>query len=391
MESVGCHKAWKAAFAALAFLLSSCLLETTSLASSSVILTWDANPEPDVEGYKIYMGTASGNYSQTNNVGNVVVATLSGLTTGTTYYFVATAYNTSGLESDYSNEISFTPTSSATNNPPVISLSASLQAQKEIETAIPSLVISDADAGNGNVTVTLSTSHGKLYLSSTVTGGLTTGHIAGNGSANVTVNSPLAVFNATVNNPTGFRYTGNLNFTGTDTLVVTANDNGNSGSGGARSATKSMTVIVTGTIYDEWLSQSFNTSELSNPANEPTLWGELADPDKDGQSNLLEFAVGSNPAVADLEQKAVYTQVEDASGQKYFSLVFKRRKNQSIVQYHPEVSADQSAWFSGNGHVREISAVSLNADFELVTYQDLTPITIGNPRFIRLRIVTDLN
>jgi sulfur relay (sulfurtransferase) complex TusBCD TusD component (DsrE family) len=44
----------------------------------------------------------------TNNVGNVTNATVSSLTSGTIYYFAATAVDTSGLESDYSTEIVYT-------------------------------------------------------------------------------------------------------------------------------------------------------------------------------------------------------------------------------------------------------------------------------------------
>jgi hypothetical protein len=79
------------------------------------------------------------------------------------------------------------------------------------------------------------------------------------------------------------------------------------------------------------------------------------------------------------------------SGQKYFSITFKRRKNQSLVQYWPEVSSDQETWQSGNGKVQEVGSVNLNTDFEVVTYQDLTAITENNPRFIRLRVVMNEN
>lgn len=376
-------------FALLAGCALAFLWQTAALASSSVILAWDANPEPDIAGYRIYSSTVSGNYNATNDVGNVTTTTLSGLTTGMTYYFAATAYNTSGLESDYSNEISFTPVSTDTNNPPVISLAASMNAQKETATAVTSLSVADADVGSGNVTITLAVDNGTLFLSPSISGGLTSGQITGNGSALVTTIAPLTSFNSTVNNASGLRYTGNLNFIGTDTLAVTANDN--TGSTGAQSSSKSMTILVAGNAYDQWLSQSFNQSDLSNPSNESSLWGELADPDADGQSNLLEFAVGSDPTAVDLDEKVVYTSIEDVGGQKHFSLTFKRRKNQSLVQYLPEVSSDQESWVTGGANVQQIDLVSLSADFELVTYQDLTPISTSSPRFFRLRVVMNEN
>jgi uncharacterized protein (DUF2141 family) len=46
-----------------------------------------------------------GPYTQTQDVGNVLTATFTGLATGT-HYFVVTAYDTSGNESMASNEAS---------------------------------------------------------------------------------------------------------------------------------------------------------------------------------------------------------------------------------------------------------------------------------------------
>jgi hypothetical protein len=73
---------------------------------AQVALTWDPNTEPDLAGYKLYVGTASGVYTTTIDVGNMTTHTVAGLQPGATYYFVVTAYNTSGLESGFSNEVS---------------------------------------------------------------------------------------------------------------------------------------------------------------------------------------------------------------------------------------------------------------------------------------------
>src|ERR1019366_330702 len=66
-------------------------------------------------------GAASGTYTNTVDVGNVTDATISSLISGTTYYFAATAYDTSALESDYSTEAIFTNVTAAS---PVIVLSS---------------------------------------------------------------------------------------------------------------------------------------------------------------------------------------------------------------------------------------------------------------------------
>ena len=73
----------------------------------SVTLEWDANSEPDVAGYKLYFGTASGIYTETFDAGKVTVAAVP-LVPGVTYFFAITAYNGEGLESGFSNEVVFT-------------------------------------------------------------------------------------------------------------------------------------------------------------------------------------------------------------------------------------------------------------------------------------------
>ncbi|MEW6001249.1 MAG: choice-of-anchor D domain-containing protein [Nitrospirota bacterium] len=89
-------------------------LNGSSLFAGVGTLSWDppatntdGSPLTDLEGYKVYYGTSSGNYSQGIDVGNVTTYTVSNLNDGT-YYFAVTAHDTSGNESDYSNEVSKT-------------------------------------------------------------------------------------------------------------------------------------------------------------------------------------------------------------------------------------------------------------------------------------------
>jgi Fibronectin type III domain len=78
--------------------------------TQSVMLAWDTDTDPTVVGYNnLDYGTSSGSLTQTENVGNVSTATVPGLTAGETYYFAVTAYNAAGVNSAYSNEVSFTP------------------------------------------------------------------------------------------------------------------------------------------------------------------------------------------------------------------------------------------------------------------------------------------
>ncbi|PYT15718.1 MAG: hypothetical protein DMF51_06235, partial [Acidobacteria bacterium] len=81
-----------------------------AFASTVVQLTWDANTETDLAGYRIQYGTTSGNYTGTIDVGNVTSYAVPGLVANTTYYFVVVAYDLAGNVSGRSNEVSAMPT-----------------------------------------------------------------------------------------------------------------------------------------------------------------------------------------------------------------------------------------------------------------------------------------
>ena len=80
---------------------------------SEIVLDWDDNTEPDLAGYNVYRSTTMGGpYSKVNGpLVSVSTYTDTGLSNGTTYYYMVRAENTVPLESGNSNEVSETPTS----------------------------------------------------------------------------------------------------------------------------------------------------------------------------------------------------------------------------------------------------------------------------------------
>jgi uncharacterized protein YjdB len=83
-----------------------------NLAWSQVTTNSDGSACSDLAGYKIYYGTTSGHYGTPvtvplSSLSDPIAPTYSllGLTQGVIYYIVATAFNTFGNESDYSNEV----------------------------------------------------------------------------------------------------------------------------------------------------------------------------------------------------------------------------------------------------------------------------------------------
>ena len=85
------------------------LLPTVSMAAPA--LDWNAVTQCDdlstcsADGYIVYYGSVSSNYTHTVDVGNSTSYSLSSLSTGT-YYFAVTAYSSTIASSVYSNESS---------------------------------------------------------------------------------------------------------------------------------------------------------------------------------------------------------------------------------------------------------------------------------------------
>ena len=91
------------------FNLNSIRVTAAQAPGTTATLAWDAVTAANLSGYRIYYGTAPGTYLQSAgqglNVGNVTTYTVTGLSSGTRYYFAATAYDTLNKETTYSDEV----------------------------------------------------------------------------------------------------------------------------------------------------------------------------------------------------------------------------------------------------------------------------------------------
>jgi RHS repeat-associated protein len=64
---------------------------TVTQGNEELTVSWNANQEP-VDGYKVYWGTESRNYTNSVNVGKTTTYTITGLTNGVPYYIAVKAY-----------------------------------------------------------------------------------------------------------------------------------------------------------------------------------------------------------------------------------------------------------------------------------------------------------
>lgn len=117
-----------------------------------------------------------------------------------------------------------TLTVGATNSAPIVTVPGNQTSFQNSSLAISGLSITDVDAGNNPIQVTLTATNGNLLLNPPP--GLTVGG-DGNGSRNVILTGTLAAINAGLASLT---YTPTTPFfTGTDTINITANDQGFTG------------------------------------------------------------------------------------------------------------------------------------------------------------------
>jgi uncharacterized repeat protein (TIGR02543 family) len=207
-------------FAALTFIL---LLFTPNVYSFQITLAWDPNTEIDVAGYKLYYGNASHNYTSIVNVGNQTSYTISGLEDGKTYFFSLTAYSTSYVESNFSEELPYTtPTT-----PPACTYSLSPASQSF-----------NASGGTGSVTVTTQSSCSWTVTNNcswvTITSG-SSGTGSGTVNYSVSPNTSITSRSVTIN-------IAGQTFTVTQEGVKTYSISATAGTGGSISPSGSITV-----------------------------------------------------------------------------------------------------------------------------------------------------
>ncbi len=135
------------------------------------------------------------------------------------------------------------------------------------------------------------------------------------------------------------------------------------------------------------LSDALELSATNPPSR--TALDPNGDPDGDGQSNLLEFALGRNPLVLNNDNASQVSIIEDI-GNRYLSIRY--RRNRWAMQYldiRVERSLDLGAadsWNSGETTTAEVTPLGDAVDE--ITERSLSPINSHAAEFLRLRVQT---
>ncbi|MCH6258405.1 choice-of-anchor B family protein [Puniceicoccaceae bacterium K14] len=158
--------------------------------------------------------------------------------------------------------------------------------------------------------------------------------------------------------------------------------------------------LIIGRLTDSleiWRQENFQLVDLNNPDANGTLWGNLAAPDKDGLTNLQEFAIDSDPNSKTIENgistsiRQFTSSSEPETMQSFQTISFIRRLDASFMSYNPEYSESlmPDSWQGGFEFVEYSEGPTENTRIE--TYRSTIPIEefpSGQGLFLRLTHAT---
>ena len=230
--------------------------------AQAATLMWDSVPDPDVTGYKVYVGQAPGGYSISTDVGNAVSWTISGTVNGTTSYLAVTAYNSMGLESRFSAEVLYLGANG--NQAPSVLVIPNQVIPEDTSTAVLPVTVGDVETSAGSLILTSTSSNPPLVPDGNI--------ILGGSGSNRTV-----------------RITPRANQFGTATITLNVDD-------GSASTTTSF-LLTASPVNDAPVIANIPAQVINEDNRLGPISFTIADLETDA-SNLTLSASSSNPALA---------------------------------------------------------------------------------------------
>ena len=127
--------------------------------------------------------------------------------------------------------------------------------------------------------------------------------------------------------------------------------------------------------------QSWRVSYFGTPANTGNA-ADAADPDGDGISNLMEYALGSNPLTAGTSGLP-FSDIESSNGLNYMTITVPKNSAATDITYIVEVSGDMQTWNSGTTYT-----TTLQSTATVLRVRDNVAVSTAGQRFIRLRVTS---
>ncbi|WP_199247280.1 DUF4347 domain-containing protein [[Phormidium] sp. ETS-05] len=172
----------------------------------------------------------------------------------------------------------------AVNDAPIITVPVTLSVDEDMPLVVSGVSITDVDAGNNNITVTLTVNHGNLTVNSGVAGGVAAANISANGTNSVTLTGTVTEINQTLADAAGLTYQNLSDFYGTDNLTIVAND-------GALTDTQVINITVN-SVNDAPVLTLPPSQNANQSVNLPISGINVAD--VDAASGILEVSLFAN-------------------------------------------------------------------------------------------------
>jgi hypothetical protein len=135
------------------------------------------------------------------------------------------------------------------------------------------------------------------------------------------------------------------------------------------------TIVIQDRPLDDWRKANFNAGELSNPA----LSGDLADLDLDGLANLMEFALGLPPKLANANP--LNPRIES----NHFTLTYTRNKSATDVSLTLENSPDLISWSANPASFEQVDCVDEGV-IQRITVRLKALASTASTSYVRLRV-----
>lgn len=264
------------------------------------------------------------------------------------------------------------------NEAPVISASSPVNFLEGSTNPVNGIALADPDAGAADISVTFGVTNGTLHLDDT---GALAGKVSGNNTNSVTVTASTTAIHAALNSD-GLIYQATTVPVGSYPLSIQANDLGNTGPGGPQSSSASLEINIVPSQFNQWRQEYFPT-QLGDLA----ISGPLADFDKDGIANLLEYGVGSSPTDPAEGPGMVEFIQQDIAGTLYPAVRFKRLKPdfEPSLQIQLEIATDDFNWRTDPGDTAVVSTISFDATRDTVIIRSTLPVSGTARQMMHLR------
>jgi hypothetical protein len=143
------------------------------------------------------------------------------------------------------------------------------------------------------------------------------------------------------------------------------------------------TVGILDTPWNQWRIEKFGGTEQARAANAM----DRADPDHDGMTNLVEFALGAEPLAADASSRLPQAEIELLGDERYLTLTVTRpRPSPSGLLYSAETAFDlQSGIWTPAVPVTGYPVDNMDGT-ETLRFRSADPMNARPQSFIQLRV-----